>query len=209
MAKKEKFDYFGAMEKIVAYACEETKILIDVFHDFHVENIMDIMYKVHGIENDSDKINHEIFDHIASEFITPIDRDDMLELTQRLDEVVDRIDDIALKLYMFNIQTIDSQFALEMLDLIDKETNALRLAMIDFKNFKKSDTLDRLLVDVSDYEELADKVYIDAVHDLHTDPNANPLFVGAWVNLFNDLEKCCDAAAHVADLMQTIIIKNV
>ena len=207
MARKDKFDYFEAMEKIVGLACEEAKALEKALQNFDPEKLFDQMNAMHLIENEADKVNHEIYDHLAAEFITPIERDDILNLSQMLDEIVDNIEDVMMRMYMYNVLEMYGP-ALDMVSLIEKSTNALRVAMIEFGNFKKSETIKQLLIDVSDYEEAADKKYVMGIRHLHTQHADDAVFLFTWENMLVRMEKCCDACAHAADTMSTIIMKN-
>ena len=207
MARKDKFDYFEAMGRIVGFACDEAQALEAAMRSFDPDKLFDQMNEMHIIENEADKVNHEIYDRLAAEFITPIERDDILNLAQQLDEIVDSIEDVAMRLYMYDIREM-YDVALEMASLIERSCNALRVAMIEFGNFKKSETIKQLLIDVSDYEEAADKKYVMGIRHLHTLHSDNVMFVVTWENMMVRMEKCCDACAHAADLMSTIIMKN-
>ena len=204
---KGRFDYFDAIENIVEYACKGAEKLVHIVRNYDPESIFEQMNEMHKIENDADIVNHEINDRLAVEFITPIDRDDILALSQCLDQVVDSIEELTMRFYMYDIQKMHHS-ATDMVMLIEKSVNALRVAMVDFKNFKKSKTIQKLLIDVSDYEEAADKTYVMALRRLHVEHRDDPLYVMEWDAVIARMEKCCDACAHAADMMSTIITKN-
>lgn len=204
---KKKFDYFDAMEQVVGFACEEAKTLERVLNDFHPDSIFDEMNAMHVIENNADLVNHQIYNSLASEFLPPIERDDILLLVECLDEIVDNIEDVMISLYMYNIDEINRN-ALEIASLIEKSTNALRVAMVDFRNFKKSNTINTLLIDVSDYEDDADKKYVMAIRRLYTQNADRPLYISVWEKIISNMERCCDSCAHAGDVMSGIIMKN-
>jgi uncharacterized protein Yka (UPF0111/DUF47 family) len=80
--------------------------------------------------------------------------------------------------------------------------------MQDFGNFKKSKQLNKILIDINDYEEEADRLYLKSMRDLYVNHSNDPIYVLTWNNLFMLMEKCVDACEHVADVMSTIILKN-
>ena len=47
------------------------------------------------------------------------------------------------------------------------------------------------------------------IRDLHTIDRENPMRVLVWSQIFDRMEKCCDSCEHVADLMNTVMLKNV
>ena len=81
--------------------------------------------------------------------------------------------------------------------------------MEDFRNFKKSKKFKQLIVDVNTYEEEADQLYLQVIRKLHTHDRENPMRVLVWSQIFDRMERCCDACEHVADTMNTVLLKNV
>ena len=204
---REKFDYFDALKQQGSFAHEEALMLIEVLRNFDPAELPSMTEAVHEIENAADQQVHELFTHIATEFLTPIDREDIAEIAQRLDDIVDYIDDVVQQLYMFNIQEV-FQPAFEMADLIEKATTALVEALKEFRNFKKSKLLSDRIIFVNDLEEEADKLYLQTIRDLYVNYADNPVFILAWSNMFLRMERCIDACENVTDIMSTITLKN-
>ena len=209
MGRKHKFDYFGAFEQHSKLAVAESALLVETIEQFtEASALEENTQKAHEIEHEGDTINHKIFKTVATDFITPIDREDIIEMCQALDDIVDDIEDVMLRFYMYDIHFMHDQ-AIEFAKLIQGSCEALDKAMVDFRNFKKSKTFKQLIVDVNTYEEEADRLYLKVIRKLHTEDNDNPMRVLVWSQIFDRMEKCCDACEHVADTMSTILLKNV
>lgn len=206
MSKKSAYDYFNAFLRIANFADDEAKRIQKIFLSFDPETIDARLTEMHAIEHFADLVTHEIYSNIVTEFITPIDREDILNLTNELDDVVDYIEDIMQRIYMFNIRTIIPE-ANEMIDIIAKSTSSLKLALEEFPNYKKSKTIMQYLIEVNTYEEQADQLYIRTLHKLFSsDEDPKKLF--AWTKTFDRLERCTDAAEHAADVITSIMAKN-
>ena len=209
MARKQKFDYFEAFQQMSALMVEEADLLIDTIENFTTsEALVPVMEKAHEIEHKSDLINHSIFQNASTDFITPIDREDLIELAQRLDSVIDYTEDVMQRFYMYDVQTMHAG-ALEFARIIRKSCGALNEAMEDFANFKKSAKFKQLIIDVKSYEEEADRLLLKDMRYLHVNEKDAPLRIMVWSQLYARLEKCSDACEHVADTMSTILMKNV
>ncbi len=204
---KIKFNYFDAFERIGEFACKEAAMLNSILREYDPKKMGEHVQIVHEIENEADLENHQVYKHLADEFVPPIDREDIATLVQNLDDIVDYIDDVVQRLFMFNIQEIPTP-ALEMGELIEKSCTALSVALKDFRNFKKSKTLDQMLISVNDYEEEADRLYFYAVHDLFTKRADDPLYVMSWYHILVSMERCVDSTEDVATTVSTIIMKN-
>ena len=204
---KIKFNYFDAFERIGEFACKEAAMLTAILKDYSPEEMEHHVAAVHEIENEADLENHQIYRHLANEFVPPIEREDIVTLAQHLDNIVDYIDDVVQRLYMFNIQEIPEP-AKHMGELIEKSCTALYTALKDFRNFKKSKDLDQLLISVNDYEEEADRVYFNAVRDLFTKNENESLHVMSWYHILVSMERCVDSTENAATQVSTVIMKN-
>ena len=202
-----KFNYFDALERIGDYACREAKMLNEIMTNFSPEILAEKVAEIHELENAADEENHQIYSHLANEFVTPIEREDIVNLAYQLDNIVDYIEDVMQRLYIFDVEEIPEP-AKKMAELIEKACVALSAVLKDFSDFKKSKTLDQLLISVNDYEEMADKIYFRAVRDIFTQRKDDPLYVMIWYHLMVGMERCVDATENASSMLSTIIMKN-
>ncbi len=209
MAKKAKFDYFDAFEEQVDIAAEEADILIEAIENFtSAEDLRETLAKAHEVEHRGDEVNHQIRVNVAADFITPIERADILELAQDLDDVTDMIEGILQRFYMFDVHFMHPQ-AIEFARIIRKSLKALHKSMDTFREFKKVKKIRAMVADVNDLEEQADDLYVEAIRQLYTEEAENAVRVEVWSRLFDRLEATVDACETVADTMSTILLKNV
>jgi predicted phosphate transport protein (TIGR00153 family) len=204
---KERFDYFNALVRQGEYAVEEAKKLVDVLRDFRPEDLSEQLEAMHVIENAADDQNHEIFTHLAKEFITPIDREDIIEMAHRLDDIVDYTEDVLQQMYMYDVQELYVN-ALPMALIMERASTALHGALEEFHNFKKSGPIAEKVIEVNNFEEEADGLYTESIRDLFQNYRNDPVFIMIWSNVFTRMERCVDACENVADMMATILLKN-
>ncbi len=161
---------------------------------------------IHDIEHEGDGLYHTIVNHLNRSFITPIEREDILDIAQNIEDTIDTIDEVAI---MFNILSISSirPETYEMIELIKKASRAMVKATEELKNFKKSKELAPLLVEINDIEELGDALYQKSMKKLFDTEN-NMLEVIKWQNVLNTLENVLDAYEEVADSIEDVVLKN-
>ena len=95
MGKRDKFDYFDAFEKQTEVAVQEAELLIEAIESFtEAEHLKEVMERAHELEHKGDEINHAIFKTVATDFITPIEREDIINMSQYLDNIIDYIEDV-------------------------------------------------------------------------------------------------------------------
>ena len=199
MPKKHKFDYFEAFCAQADIARKESQALLDVVENFKPdpEWLRGKMEVIHTIENEGDDIAHEIIERLATEFLPPIDREDVTELTMLLDDVTDEIEEVVQHIYMYDFKELHPA------------VEALYEATKAFNEFKKPKKLEKLLIAVHDRESEGDELYIENKRDLfanHSDASAAYLI--SWNGMFSHMEACCDSCEGVACVMQKVMLKN-
>lgn len=207
MAKKKDDQYFDALVEMGNYACDAAVFLRKILGDYNPDELDDPRKQMHNIEHNGDTARHNMIKRLSKEFITPIEREDIMAISESVDTVTDKIEDVLLRLYMFNIREIRPE-ALEIGDVIVKCTSAMKKALEETHNFRKSKTLRNLLVEVNDLEDVGDKLYNVAVRNVFTDGSLSPLTAMSWNQVFHYMEDVCDACEDVADLIEGVMMKN-
>ncbi len=205
MARKQNI-YFDTFEAMIDLAAQAANFLHDALTNFSPESLEGQMEKLHEIEHLADEKKHVMMTQLAAEFVTPIDREDILLLANEIDEVVDKVEDVLIRMYMYNVKAIRKE-ATEFTDVVKRSCVRLQAAMKDFSNFKKTKELHQAVVDVNTMEEEGDAIYIRAVRDLYTS-ETDPVEIIVWSENFDRLEECCDACEHVSNVMESIAMKN-
>lgn len=210
MAKKTRFDYFDSFSRQIRYAQDESSRLIELLQDYQIQEdgwMHGQVDAMHQLENDADEVTHAILAQLAVEFMPPIDREDVSELAQLLDDVVDSIDEIVQHLYMYNLSLIHPD-AVRMAQMLDESVRALVDAVDVFRDFKKPKKLAKLLSVVHDKESEADDIYMEAKRDLFLHHTDTPVYLLGWSSMFSHMEEACDRCEKAASVMSTIALKN-
>jgi len=205
MAKK-KNNYFAMFVEIADDAIKAAQHLEKTVKDYNPSKIEKLAKSMHEIEHAADVKKHQLMKALADEFMTPIEREDIITLSWELDDVLDYIEEIYQLFFMFNIQEM-RQAAIDFAELIVRAATAMKVCFDEFHNFRKSETIESKIIEVNVVEELADVLYIKAVRELYT-KEKDPVKINAWGIIFDKLEKVCDRCEHVADTIQSVIMKN-
>ncbi len=207
MAGKKGNDYFEMFVRLADFSCSAAKQLCGIIGRFDPEKMPEEMKSMHVIEHSADVEKHNMMKLLAREFITPIEREDIFLLAQELDNVTDSIDDVTMRIYMYNIRAIRPD-AVRFAQLIQRCTDALREAMAAFSDFRKhSAKVNECVITVNALEEEGDRLYTEAIRRLYCS-GLGHLEIIAWTEVFERLEMCCDACEHVSDVIESVVMKN-
>lgn len=205
MAKKEN-NYFIMFSEIAADAITAAQQLEKTVINYNPEKIEKLNKNMHEIEHAADHKKHMMMEHLISEFITPIEREDIATLSYMLDDVLDMIEEVMQMFYMYNVKEM-RQVAREFANLIVRSTEALKDCFDEFEHFRKSDVISKKIVEVNVIEELADQLYFRSVRELYTS-ETDPIAIMVWVRIFDRFEKIIDQCENLADELASVIMKN-
>ena len=206
MAKKNEHNYFNMLVEMVECSSRAADLLEKILKDFKIDSLNTYLKELHAIEHEGDNLKHRLVEKLVREFITPIEREDIMAITSQIDDVTDTVEDVLLKIYMFNLQTIDPN-AVKFVDIVKQCCQALLNVFKEFSDFKKSKNINTFIIELNRLEEEGDALYMDAVRALYTS-DVGAKESAAWTEIFNVLEKCCDTCEHTADLVEHVIMKN-
>ena len=173
MAIKKDDHYFSTFVSLVNYSCEAANLLSEIMHNYNPDELEEKMKLMHSIEHAGDVERHIMMKKLAKEFITPIEREDIVAMADAIDNVTDNVEDVLMRMYMFNIRSMRED-ALIMADIIVKCCEALREALNEFHNFRKSQTLHGLIVEINRMEEEGDDLFTRATRRLYVEGKEPP-----------------------------------
>ena len=206
MARKNEYNYFDAFANLSKFSYDLAISLNETLKNFDPNFITGKVTEAHAIEHNADIAKHEIMNRLVKEFLPPIEREDITSLTQEIDDVTDSVEDVLIYIDMFNIQTIRPEI-LRFTDLIVRCCKAMDEALEEFKNFKGSKKLHDKVIEINRLEEDGDALYVDSMRNLyHT--STDPIELMCWTEILHRLEKCCDNCEDVANVLESIVMKN-
>ena len=206
MGSKQNSFYFDNFIACADYSRKAAQLLYKGMRQFDPAQIGDMLEEMHEVEHAGDEKKHELLNVLAKAFITPIEREDIILLGQNIDEVTDKIEDVLLRMYCNNIKSVRPD-ALELVAVVIECCNELKEMLEEFPRFKNSKKLHEKIVNINTLEEKADQLFISSMRNLHTTCD-DPVMIIVWREIYIYLEKCVDACEHVADTVESVIMKN-
>ena len=162
--------------------------------------------RIHDVDHEGDNLVHRLMERLNKSFITPLDREDIYELTSRLDDVLDYVDAVAKRLVTFKIAT-PTHHAIELGRIIVRgaEETAVGVAML--RDLSNSEAIIRQCAKINQLENDADQVMRDALNHLFNGEPKDPLEVIKWKDLYEHLEVATDKCEDVANIIEAVLVK--
>lgn len=206
MKKKNEFNYFDEFAKSANLAKEAATELKRYILDFNSTTSEAEMRKIHEIENKADRNLHALKNYLLKDFLPPIDREDILEISHAIDDLVDGIDEVVIDINIFNI-TRATENMKTLITLLEKATGIVYDLVLELKNIKKIKEIKDKVIEVNRIEEQADRLYEKSIRELYRN-DKEPVQVIKWTNIYGTVENCFDACEKIAECIDNVLVKN-
>jgi predicted phosphate transport protein (TIGR00153 family) len=196
--KEKFFDLFKESAQNALAGARSLKDMLD-----HYQNPQESWKKIKDLEHEGDRITHRTIRSLNQTFLTPIDAEDIHALTTALDNVMDAIEAAASRMVLFKIDRPTPQ-AQELCEIIVTSTEQLVKAV---SHMPRLDDIDEYCIEINRLENTADDIYRKAIASLF-DNSAEPLDVIKWLDIYELLESATDRCEDVANILESIGLKN-
>ena len=197
--------YFDLFDEVADNLARAAASLLDMVEDF-VDPEMKAKRLVEA-EHEGDRLTHAIYSRLNSTFITPFDREDIHALAGQLDDVLDAIEAAADMLVLHRvIEPLEA--VVEQARLIDRAAKATADGLRNLRGLKQEPLRDYLIT-INELENDGDRLYRRARADLYNFDTEHPArYVLIWKDIIEQLEEALDGFEHVANTMESVIIKH-
>jgi predicted phosphate transport protein (TIGR00153 family) len=196
--------FFDLFEQAGDNLLEGARLLQDLLDDY--VDVDQKVAKLTEIENKGDDIVHIVTDLANISLIAPIDHEDAQQLISAVDDALDEIESVAVRISIFQIKK-PTKLARQLGGLIyrcAKEVNAVFPRM---RNRRQSDKIRDRIVRINDLEHEADQIFWQGLKEVSAKRDDAVQFI-IWKEIYEGLESVTDRMEDIADVLQKVLIKN-
>ena len=204
-SKADKF-YFNNFLSATECCVEAAKYLEECLNNYDVNKLKEMIVKMHGFEHKADEVHHEMSAALAKAFVTPLDREDIAEISANIDEVADTIEEVLQRLYVDEVEAIPEFFKVFANKIVEC-CELMRKVLEELPTFKKPKKLKEMILNLGALEEECDKLYLEGTLNIRKE-NSDVLLIIALRDTLYKMERCADACEHVCDTIELIVMKN-
>jgi predicted phosphate transport protein (TIGR00153 family) len=155
------------------------------------------------VEHRADDVTHELLRRMETTFVTPFDREDIHMLADRLDEVVDRTEEVARLAVVYKIELLSGPTG-EMARVLGRACAQVADAVAVLP---ATEPVLEATKAVRTTETEGDGLHYIALGELFEN-SKDPLEVIKWKDIIDQLENAIDACEDVAGTLEGIALKH-
>lgn len=203
--KEEKF--FDLLEESARNMVKGANLLAELMTKW--EDVESKIRHLKDIEHDGDEITHRIISQLHATFVTPIDREDIAQLAEYLDDVLDFIEEVAAHMLIYEVKR-PSERAQELADILVKTASEVSAAIPMLRRRNTLNKLPEHFMEINRLENEADTVVRAAMAELFNDQLdlAGVIRWMKWRDIYDHMENATDRCEDIANVLEGVMIKR-
>ena len=200
--KEEKF--FDLFEELAAKIEEGAKFFLEMAekYDYSEQNIA----RLKDIEHEADIITHTTYAKMHKTFLTPLDREDIYDLVNKMDSVIDMIEASAMRMNLYKVKS-PSAAVIEMAKILDKAVNKIKIIVHAMRDMKNARMILDACVEINTLENDGDMVLRTTMVQLF-ECEKDVFELIKWKEIFERLEEAIDVCEDVSNIAEGIVLKH-
>jgi predicted phosphate transport protein (TIGR00153 family) len=198
--------FFDLFEEDTANLVAMAKKFSEIFNNISHEERSRLIREVSDLEHKGDEITHQIFLELSRNFITPFDREDIHYFASSLDDVADFINGSASRINLYgatNFTLVTQQLA----DIILRQAEEIHSAVSSLKSMKNVERVRESIIRINALENAADDLFDNAIAQLFAE-ETNAIELLKTKEILSNMETATDKCEDVANVLETILVKN-
>ncbi|MCX6011082.1 MAG: DUF47 domain-containing protein [Chloroflexi bacterium] len=195
------FPLFEESSRNMVEAAHKLKEMVDSW-----ENVEQKVNEITELEHQGDTITHEIMARLNRTFVTPFDREDIVQLAHSLDDIIDFIHAAADAMLLYKVDRPGPR-AKELADIIVQAAEEVERVMPQLRKRLVLNQVLKRCVEINRLENVADRVYRSAMAELFSD-STDTARVIKWREIYEHMESATDRCEDVADVLEGVALKH-
>jgi len=203
----------GISKKHIFYELleKQAQAAVDAATEFQVlvgdfANLAKHAARIKEIESEADHITHELANRIDATFVTPLDKEDLHALSSELDDVTDCIEACTGRMALYQLTQLRPDLA-GLVEMLVRITEATREAVKALRTKPNRDNVQDLFIHIHQIENEHDAAFRKALAGLLNAPDADPIKVIKWKEVYDRIETAVDKCEDVAHIIESVVVK--
>lgn len=193
--------FFVLFSQHAQNALEASQALEKLVSDF--TRVEDKVRDIHAIEHYGDKLTHQIIQEVNATFVTPLDREDIVGLASKIDDITDVCYDVAEMVSLYKVAAIRPAAVRQAQTLVQ----AAAVVVVAMRDLEKLKALEPHWIKIHTLENEGDAIFREAVADLFAH-STDPVEIIKWKDIHGLIEVAIDRCEDVANIVETIVVKH-
>ena len=158
------------------------------------------------LEHEADGITHKTYERMHKTFLTPIDREDIYALVNKMDSIMDVIEATAVRIYMYKVKKPDDEI-IKQAEILFQAIKKIKGVVHGLRDMKNSQMILDGCVEINTLENAGDVVLRTIITNLFI-KEQDAIELIKWKEIFERIEEAIDVCEDVSNIVEGIVLKH-
>jgi len=200
--KEEKF--YDLFEELINKIEEGGNVFLDMVETY--EYPLPKITKLKELEHEADVITHRTYEKMHKSFLTPLDREDIYALVNKMDSILDMIEASAARMNLYKVKK-PTKVIIDQANILNKAISKVKLIVYAMRDMKNSKMIIDACVEINTLENEGDIILRTAMVDLF-EHEKDAIELIKWKEIFERIEEALDVCEDVSNIIEGIVLKH-
>jgi uncharacterized protein len=200
--REEKF--YDLFEELAEKIDEGARLFLDMLTNF--ESFEPRLVKLKEIEHEADIITHRTYEKMHKTFLTPLDREDIYALVNKMDSILDMTEAAAIRMSIYKVNRTSPDL-IEQAKLLNEATTRVKKIVHALRDMKNAPMILEACVEINTIENAGDVILRRTMAGLF-ERETDPIELIKWKEIFERFEEALDVCEDVSNIVEGIVLKN-
>jgi len=158
------------------------------------------------LEHEADGITHKTYERMHKTFLTPIDREDIYALVNKMDSIMDVIEATAIRIHMYKVKKPDDEI-IKQAEILFQAIKKIKGIVHGLRDMKNSKMILDGCVEINTLENAGDVVLRTIITNLFI-KEKDAIELIKWKEIFERIEEAIDVCEDVSNIVEGIVLKH-
>ena len=195
--------FFDLFEELVNKIEEGGELFLDLVE--HYEYSDQKIAKLKKLENEADVITRNTYEKMHKTFLTPIDREDIYDLVNKMDSILDMVEASAARMSLYKVK-VPAREIIDQARILNKAIKKVKYIVYAMRNMKNAKMILDTCVEIHTLENEGDIVMRMTISRLF-ECEKDPIELIKWKEIFERIEESIDICEDVSNIVEGIVLK--
>ncbi|MCX5840332.1 MAG: DUF47 family protein [Deltaproteobacteria bacterium] len=200
--REEKF--YDLFEELADKIEEGSNLFLDMLLNY--DSFEQRLSKLKEIEHEADIITHRTYEKMHTTFLTPIDREDIYALVNKMDSILDMTEASAIRMSLYKIKAPKEEL-IQQAKLLNEATAKVKQVVRCLRDMKNAKMILDACIEINTLENAGDQILRSTMANLF-EHEKDPFELIKWKEIFERFEEAMDVCEDVSNIVEGIVLKN-
>jgi hypothetical protein len=196
-------EFFDLFEELVNKIEEGGELFLDLVEHYAYSDQK--IAKLKELEHEADVITRNTYEKMHKTFLTPIDREDIYDLVNKMDSILDMVEASATRMSLYKVKVPASEI-IDQAMILNKAIKKVKYIVYAMRNMKNAKMILDNCVELHTLENEGDIVMRMTMSRLF-ECEKDPIELIKWKEIFERIEESIDICEDVSNIVEGIVLK--